>query len=156
MVYSLFFFLFWAVHSAFAVDPIVNLSYSSYQGSAFSNGVSQWLGMRYAAPPLGNLRFAEPQDPLQNDTLQIANQVRARHSPFIFSSPADRHYSTASYVWPLQETLMQRIRQRLRSACFSMSMHQLVPPPTPNFLCTSSFKVVALTPIPIQTTMAVD
>jgi hypothetical protein len=31
-----------------AVDPIVDLSYSKYEGTALPNGVSQWLGIRYA------------------------------------------------------------------------------------------------------------
>ena len=31
-----------------AVDPIVDLSYSEYEGTALPNGVSQWLGIRYA------------------------------------------------------------------------------------------------------------
>lgn len=47
-----------------AVDPLVHLNYTSYRGTALPNGVTQWLGLRYAAPPLGNLRFAGPQPPL--------------------------------------------------------------------------------------------
>jgi hypothetical protein len=46
-----------------AVDSYVHLDYSSYNGVALPNGVTQWLGIRYAAPPLGDLRFAAPQDP---------------------------------------------------------------------------------------------
>jgi carboxylesterase type B len=46
-----------------AVDSCVHLDYSSYNGVALPNGVTQWLGIRYAAPPLGDLRFAAPQDP---------------------------------------------------------------------------------------------
>lgn len=54
-----------------AVDPRVNLGYSTYTGVPLSNGVTQWLGLRYAAPPLGDLRFAAPQDPLcTNETLE--------------------------------------------------------------------------------------
>ena len=58
-----------------AVNPLVDLGYSRFQGTALPNGISQWLGIRYAAPPLGNLRFRAPQDPLQNRTLQVADQV---------------------------------------------------------------------------------
>ena len=58
-----------------AVQPLVNLGYSQYLGTALPNGVSQWLGIRYAAPPLGELRFRAPMDPLVNDTIQPANQV---------------------------------------------------------------------------------
>jgi len=34
--------------AVYAVDPIVDLSYSKYEGTALTNGVSQWLGIRYA------------------------------------------------------------------------------------------------------------
>jgi len=60
---------------AYAVAPLVNLNYTSYLGTALSDGISQWVGMRYAAPPLGNLRFAAPADPIANSTTQIANKV---------------------------------------------------------------------------------
>ena len=55
--------------------PIVDLGYSAYQGNTYSDGVSQWLGIRYAAPPTGDLRFAAPQDPIENNTLQEAIKV---------------------------------------------------------------------------------
>lgn len=54
---------------------IVDLGYSSYQGTSLENGVSRWLGIRYAAPPVGDLRFRAPKDPLQTTTLQMANAV---------------------------------------------------------------------------------
>ena len=57
------------------LDPIVDLGYSIYQGNTYNDGVSQWLGIRYAAPPTGNLRFAAPQDPIENYTLQQATKV---------------------------------------------------------------------------------
>ena len=46
-----------------AVSPVVYLNYTTYRGIAFSNGITQWLGIRYAAPPVGDLRFREPQNP---------------------------------------------------------------------------------------------
>ncbi|GAB7361455.1 hypothetical protein MBLNU230_g1511t1 [Neophaeotheca triangularis] len=46
-----------------AVDPLVHLGYTSYRGTPLQNGITQWLGVRYAAPPVGDLRFREPQDP---------------------------------------------------------------------------------------------
>lgn len=55
--------------------PVVDLGYSRYQGNNFQHGVNQWLGIRYAAAPLGELRFAAPQDPTYNDTLQGATKV---------------------------------------------------------------------------------
>lgn len=55
-----------------AVDPLVKLNYTSYEGTALSNGVTQWLGLRYAAPPVGDLRFAAPRPPSANSTVQHA------------------------------------------------------------------------------------
>ena len=56
-----------------AVTDTVNLGYSTYQGTNLEPaGVLQWLGIRFAAPPLGDLRWRAPQDPVQNDTLQYA------------------------------------------------------------------------------------
>ncbi|KAH0282788.1 triacylglycerol lipase [Aureobasidium namibiae CBS 147.97] len=56
-----------------AVQPLVDVSYSKYQGVPLANGITEWLGMRYAAPPVGNLRFAAPVDPVQNKTTVVAN-----------------------------------------------------------------------------------
>ncbi|KAF8649005.1 hypothetical protein AX16_006119 [Volvariella volvacea WC 439] len=48
--------------------PIVNLTYGSLQGTTSGN-VTTFLGMPYAAPPIGDLRFAPPQPPTPfNDT----------------------------------------------------------------------------------------
>ncbi|RDL42236.1 uncharacterized protein BP5553_02215 [Venustampulla echinocandica] len=57
-----------------AVSPVVDLSYSKYEGTELPNGVSQWLGIRYAAPPLGNLRFAAPTTPLTTTAIQKADK----------------------------------------------------------------------------------
>ena len=61
-----------------AVSPIVQLSYGSYQGTPLSNGLTQWLGMRYAAAPVGNLRFAAPQNPPGHEGIEPANSVSFR------------------------------------------------------------------------------
>ncbi|KAK7415645.1 hypothetical protein QQZ08_012285 [Neonectria magnoliae] len=56
-----------------AVKPLVNLGYSKYKGKELDKGVTQWLAIRYAAAPLGNLRFSSPQDPVHQDTVQDAS-----------------------------------------------------------------------------------
>jgi carboxylesterase type B len=49
---------------ATANAPIVDLGYSQYQGSVdTATNTTSFLGIRYAAPPLGNLRWATPQPP---------------------------------------------------------------------------------------------
>ena len=68
------------VTNSSTAEPLVDLGYSRYLGTALPNGISQWLGIRYAAPPLGELRFRAPMDPPVNDTVQVADQVGSRAS----------------------------------------------------------------------------
>lgn len=92
---SFFFLSVWA-----APQPIVDLGYARYQGEALPNGISQWLGMRYAAPPVGSLRFAAPQDPHTVDGVQDASAV-ATLSFFSCSSfppPAQLQYGRAILI----------------------------------------------------------
>lgn len=58
-----------------AVRPLVDVSYQKYEGVALENGVTQWLGVRYAAPPIGDLRFAAPKDPVGNGSTVVADTV---------------------------------------------------------------------------------
>ena len=58
--------------------PTVNLGYATYQGVSFQDNVSgdtntQFLGIRYAAPPTGTLRFAAPQPPATTAGVQLAD-----------------------------------------------------------------------------------
>lgn len=76
--------LFFHFSKGTAVTETVDLGYAKYQGTSNSNGVSQWLGIRYAQPPLRNLRFRAPADPLPNITVQIADSV---------SSSLEKEYS---------------------------------------------------------------
>ncbi|KAI2603495.1 alpha/beta-hydrolase [Hypoxylon fragiforme] len=59
---------------AIAVSPVVDLGCTKYVGVAKYDGISQWLGMRFASPPVGNLRFRPPIDPPCNFTTQAASQ----------------------------------------------------------------------------------
>ncbi|KAJ5081997.1 hypothetical protein N7532_011040 [Penicillium argentinense] len=63
---------FW-LSLACAQSPVVDLGYTSYEGRSLRNGVSQWLGLRFAAPPVGDLRFAAPRDPVAQQGVQKAN-----------------------------------------------------------------------------------
>ena len=58
-----------------ALYPQIHLDYATYKGKALPCGVSQWVGIRYAAPPVGALRFAEPQDPRHERKTQKAYHV---------------------------------------------------------------------------------
>lgn len=56
-------------------DTIVDLGYSKYNGKAFKDGTSQWLGVRYAAAPIGQLRFAATRNPRPTKQVQPAVKV---------------------------------------------------------------------------------
>lgn len=61
---------------AYAASPdVVDLGYAKYRGHQTPHGVSEWLGMRYAAPPVGELRFEAPQDPATVPSIQAAATV---------------------------------------------------------------------------------
>ena len=65
--------------------PVVDLGYASYHGTRLEAGVDQYLGMRYARAPLGDLRFRAPQEPAQLCRLQDATKVN--HLPSRFFIP---------------------------------------------------------------------
>lgn len=64
------------VTTAVSVPETVDLGYTSYIGITIPDGISQWMGMRYAAAPLGDLRFMPPQNPTKEDRPQFAHEVR--------------------------------------------------------------------------------
>jgi carboxylesterase type B len=55
----------------------VELNYTTYEGLCLSNGVNSFRGMRYAAPPLGNLRWRAPVEPgpTPAGTVEVATTV---------------------------------------------------------------------------------
>ncbi|KAL2357403.1 triacylglycerol lipase-like protein [Cryomyces antarcticus] len=63
------------------IGTLVDLGYTQYQGVKLAAGVNQYLGLRYAAPPLGDLRFRAPAETVKNGTIQAASQ----HGPLCYS-----------------------------------------------------------------------
>lgn len=60
----------------------VDLGYATYRGVRLAEeSVDQYLGMRYAAPPLGDLRFRAPQDPISESGIQNASSVNLDENP---------------------------------------------------------------------------
>ncbi|KAJ6477683.1 alpha beta-hydrolase [Mycena sanguinolenta] len=53
--------------------PVVDLGYAQYQGAVNpANNIAHFLGIRYAAAPLGDLRFRAPQPPVNQTSVQQA------------------------------------------------------------------------------------
>jgi len=61
--------------------PRVHLGYATYEGTRLEIGVHQFLGMRYAAPPLGKNRFRRAHDPL-NET-HVVPAVKVSRGPLL-------------------------------------------------------------------------
>ncbi|KAE8141459.1 Alpha/Beta hydrolase protein [Aspergillus pseudotamarii] len=86
--YILFAQVFLLLFLTAAQEVVVDLEYARYRGRALSNGLVQWLGIRYAASPTGPLRFSAPQTslPIPEDTsdclfLDVYSPYRASNHP---------------------------------------------------------------------------
>ena len=65
-----------ATAAAPSCGPIINVGYAKYRGERLKeSGVDQFLGMRFAKAPLGDLRFRAPQDPVTETGIQDAVKV---------------------------------------------------------------------------------
>ncbi|TFK35580.1 Carboxylesterase [Crucibulum laeve] len=62
-----------------AATNVIDLGYATYQGSFNQNTTNtQFLGIRFAAPPTGTLRWREPQQPATIAGVQLANEFPNR------------------------------------------------------------------------------
>lgn len=68
-------FLTSTASSSCSRNPAVRLSNGAYEGTKLRNGVDQFIGMRYAAPPLGDLRWRAPRQPAKHSGIEQAYSV---------------------------------------------------------------------------------
>ena len=54
--------------------PIVSLNYATFEGASTS-GVDSFLGIPYARPPVGNLRFRRPKPPLWSPGITLVSDL---------------------------------------------------------------------------------
>ncbi|PVH83344.1 alpha/beta-hydrolase [Cadophora sp. DSE1049] len=71
---------------------LVDLGYSQYRGTVLESGVTQYLGIRYAAPPTGSLRFRKPAKPTKTTEVQDATLFQ----PVCFGSGTE--YPSSSHA----------------------------------------------------------
>lgn len=117
-----------------AVKTLVELDYAKYQGVELSSGINQWLGIRYAAPPVGDLRFANPKDPQKEDTIQAADEVSLLNSAMrtVDQSSLTR-LSLATLAWQPPEALQAKALRKTASS----SKYKLLRNRQPSLDCPS-------------------
>ncbi|KAI1504392.1 Alpha/Beta hydrolase protein [Biscogniauxia marginata] len=95
-------------------DARVNLGYAQYQGSFVGTNasVAQYLGIRYAAPPLGDLRFRAPVEMGQHSGDQEANEFGPICLGISVQYPSEGQSEDCLYanVWaPVNATLESKL-----------------------------------------------
>ncbi|KAF7375450.1 COesterase domain-containing protein [Mycena sanguinolenta] len=92
-------------------SPIVDLGYAQYQGAVNpANNITQFLGIRYAAAPLGDLRFRAPQPPVNQTGVQQATaQPNECFQAGNGVSPTNRFETRATQIIDIEDCLFLNV-----------------------------------------------
>ena len=69
-----------ALVSQHAGGPVVSLGYGTFEGVSTGGGVDKFLGIPYAQPPLGDLRFCQPKPPLPVPGITLVSDPALFHT----------------------------------------------------------------------------
>ncbi|KAI1004019.1 Carboxylesterase [Podosphaera aphanis] len=107
---------------SFPASPIVDLQYALYQGLLNDTGnYYNFSNIRYAAPPLGNLRFAAPTAPAVNRTLNNAQQKNIlcpQAHPFW-------EYLALSFLSNQDEDSLHKVEERVKGLEASLTIDNI-------------------------------
>ncbi|KAJ7894162.1 Alpha/Beta hydrolase protein [Mycena olivaceomarginata] len=93
------------------LSPIVDLGYAQYQGAVNpANSITHFLGIRYAAPPLGDLRWRAPQAPANTSGVQLAtSQPSACFQSSTGQSPTNPFQGRATQIDETEDCLFLNV-----------------------------------------------
>lgn len=130
--------------------PVVDLGYAKYEGTSLPIGVNQFLGMKYAEPPTGGLRWREPQDPIEesaevssaeNVSQPKSRSMATRKHP---ETDASSHYSSSGqFVSECPRTWPPSTSPQAKTVSTSTSSRRQTLPRTPSYPSYSSSRAAA-------------
>lgn len=133
-----------------ARSAIVDLGYSRYQGVALGNGVDEYLGLRYAKPPLNELRFRGPEDPEQTDGVVDATAVSSQQLTVAPAELTGSSLDPSVLAWVNEPVTLWE-----RTACSSISGVRPMQRQTPTSRCGCSSREVGTQTMRTSTSMVV-